>query len=218
MLEVVVAISLVLLLLLLLGEISNTALNFWQRSQEQIKSSSEARAALQLITTDLRSAVLLPNPISSKNSFFATSTPQSESSFLFFLATLPLEKRNPSDLGDLCALGYFLSSEKDVRGETVHYLYRLYLPSNITAQALKEDNLLECLQNGASSSNPLCERVASHIAYFQATPLWYNENSFSTDPTKNSAPPSLVEIIVETTSLAPSKKKETWRTAIALHP
>ncbi len=218
LLEVVVAMTLLLLLLLLLSEISNTALHFCHRSQEQIKSSSEARAALQLITSDLRSAIVLPNTSSSKEYFFSTSDPDSKNGFLYFLATLPPEKRSPSDLGDLCTVGYFLSAEKKERGEPVQYLYRFYLPSKITTQALKEENLLECSQNAAFSTNPLCERVASNIAHFEVTPVWHEENSFSTDATKNLNPPSLVEIVLETVPRALSQKKEMWRTVIVLHP
>ncbi|MBX9743084.1 MAG: prepilin-type N-terminal cleavage/methylation domain-containing protein [Chthoniobacterales bacterium] len=217
LLEVLVSISLLLLLLLLLVVASNTALNFWHRSQDQVKSSLEARAALQIITSDLRSAVLSASDTLSKNYFFVSSDPQSENSCLFFLATLPPEKRNPSDLGDLCAVGYFVSSEKTTRDQLVHHLYRFSLPSNTTAQALRERNLLELCMLTASATNPLCERIASNITHFQTTAIWYEEKQFSID--RKQTPPSLVEIVLEIVSQPSSRKKgiKNWRTIVALH-
>lgn len=217
LLEVLVAISLLLLLLLLLVGTSNTALNFWHHSQDQAKSASEARAVLQLLISDLRSAVLSPNEVFPKNYFFVSSDSDAEKSFLFFLAAFPREKRNSSDLGDLCAVGYFVSNEKTTYGQLAQRLYRFSLSSKATAQALKEGNLLEQCMLAASTNNPCCECVASHLAHFQATPIWYKEKQFSLE--EQQIPPSLVEIFLETMpqSLSQQKKFQSWRTVVALH-
>lgn len=214
LLEILVSIALLSLLFLLLTTASTTALSFWHRLESRQESLREASATLQLITSDLRSAIILKS--SSENYFFSALPNKNfpDNSTLFFLAALPPEKRPSS--GDCCAVGYFLDTQKNAHETRAYDLYRFYLSSKETAAAMAQGRLIEACSLMASSHDPHCERIASTISRFQATPIWYEKKSFSLHTEKESDPPALVQISLETLSLLDPTKKESWSALVAL--
>lgn len=214
LLEILVSIALLSLLFLLLATISTTAISFWHRLEAKQKNLREASAALQLITSDLRSAIVLK---SSSENYFFTAFPNKnfpDNSTLFFLAALPKEKRVSS--GDCCAVGYFLAVEKNVHETAIYDLYRFYLSSEETVEAMAQSRLLEHCSVMTSPEEPHCERIASNISRFQATPIWYEKKSFSFHSEQKSDPPAFVQIVLETSSPLDPTKKESWSTLVTL--
>lgn len=214
LLEVLVAMSFLLLLVGLLVTGVSLILHSWQQLHQEQEEVREVRAALQLLTSDLRYVVLAKGNKVRNGPFFVTSMASDslEERFLFFLTALPKEKRASSDLGDLCAVSYFVSNEQE-RRTTKHHLYRFSLSHQETTKAIMQGSLLERCRLAASPNNPLCERVASDITQFQVIPIWHESEQFSTQ--SEEGVPALLEIVL---SIGSDKKtKRSWRKIVALH-
>lgn len=213
LLEVLITMSLLLVFLLLLMTTAKTVLNSWSYFYQEQEENRQACAILQLLAEDLRSVVLIKNSEENASFFISSTKPYSlEGSTLFFLAALPREKRSSSDLADLCAIGYFASTEEEQK-KTVHHLYRFLIPSKETLLGIAEDRLLELCKFTAFPSNLHCERIASDVTHFEVIPIWKDSEQFSTQPGEGK--PSLVEIVLSFG--IDEKKNKLWRTIISLH-
>ena len=137
LLELLVAVSVLSILLVILLNIVQGATNLWRTSENKVEAYREARAALQVISSDLRNALASTN-----TSFFRTNISGYPSATnLAFLATLPLSSQNIDSLSDVCTVGYFLAynNKSPVAGATgrqSYNLYRYFVESNETFEKL----------------------------------------------------------------------------------
>ena len=130
LLELLVAVSILSILLVILLNIVQGATSLWRTSENKVEAYREARAALQVISSDVKN--ILPT---TNSNFFRTNLTNSPN--LGFLATLPISSQNTDSLSDICTIGYFLkydnkSSVGSNTGRQSYNLYRYFVESNET--------------------------------------------------------------------------------------
>ena len=194
LLELLVAVSVLSILLVILLNIVQGATNLWRTSENKVEAYREARAALQVMSSDLKN--ILP---STNLAFFRTNLTSSPS--FGFLATLPLSSQNPgSSLSDVCTVGYFLaySNKSPVAGATgrqSYNLYRYFLESNETFVNLTA-NSTSALTTSFNTDH--FEILARNVVSFNATYSVTNSSGNFTTWTQNATypMPNLVEITI----------------------
>ncbi|OHE76202.1 MAG: hypothetical protein A3F67_08730 [Verrucomicrobia bacterium RIFCSPHIGHO2_12_FULL_41_10] len=215
--------SILMLLTMLLLELSKMTMGLYHKAEQQQDASREARATLQFIASDLRSAVLLDKNKESLSDLYLNVQTHDPScgSNLFFLTTLPREKRIKEDLGDLHAVGYFLTPTSNTIKSSCYDLYRFVANSNETMTALTQGTLLSLYQKAYTTDSALCEKLASNILKFQVTPGWYYQGQLTkqppkiqTDPKRSNIPPSFITISITIISNATAKKALKTREAV----
>jgi hypothetical protein len=168
------------------------ATSLWRTSENKVEAYREARAALQVMSSDLRN--ILP---STNFAFFRTNLTNTPN--IGFLTTLPLSSQNATSLGDVCTVGYFLkydnkSALTNALGRQSYNLYRYFVESNETFANLT-----------ANSSTPLttsfdtnhCEILARNIVSFNATYFVTNSSGLTNWAQSLTTPtPHIVEITI----------------------
>ena len=168
LLELLVAMTVLAVLLGILLTMVNGATQLWRASENRVDSYREARAALNVIASDLQSIFASENPDffqwASEDDGFKTdvkiddlvsgAAPVEMGDALFFLTSLstaaqPYTGTSPAK-GDLCAVGYFLAfGRPGLSGDSTCNLYR---------QLINSDTTFEAIQSTASGSgSPLLE-------------------------------------------------------------
>jgi len=196
LLELLVAVSVLSILLVILLNIVQGATNLWRTSENKVEAYREARAALQVMSSDLKN--ILP---STNFAFFRTNISGYPSATnLAFLTTLPISSQNPASLSDVCTVGYFLaySNKSPVAGATgrqSYNLYRYFVESNETFASLITD--AAAVLDFDSEFPP--EILARNVVSFNATYSVTNSSgNFTTWTTQNATypMPNLVEITI----------------------
>ena len=189
LLELLVAVSVLSILLVVLLNIVQGATSLWRTSENKVEAYREARAALQVISSDLRN--ILP---STNFAFFRTNLTNTPN--IGFLTTLPLSSQNATSLGDVCTVGYFLkydnkSSVAGASGRQSYNLYRYFLDSNDTFAKLRTSapTVLEF------DSNFPPEILARNLVSFNATYFVTNSSGLTNWTQSLTTPmPQVVEI------------------------
>lgn len=196
LLEILVAISVLSILLVVLLNIVHGSTTLWRTAENRAEAYREARAAIQVVTADLRN--LLP---STNSACFLTNLPGSDPSTLpnsqiGFLTTLPATAQNTNNKSDLCAVAYFLAYGNKgplagSHGRQSYNLYRYFIESNETfAHLLKNAPFSD-----VTPTNTNCEILARNILDFQVTPLTSSTNGFTNWTYSPCTPtPDLVEL------------------------
>ncbi len=177
LLEVLVSSAILLVLMLLLLGMGDGASKIWRDGEGRREAQRELRAALQLITEDLHSAVITTNAESLSISESKEGRPQS----LFFLVSHPSDRRHAEIKGDLCAAGYFLAADPKESGCT--NLYRFHASGETVAKAVEDDSLQELYREASPENASTTELLARNIVSLRIVPL----------PVKTS-PPELLEV------------------------
>ncbi len=196
LLEILVAISVLSILLVVLLNIVHGSTTLWRTAENRAESYREARAAIQVVSADLRN--LLP---STNSPCLLTNLPGSDASTypysqMGFLTTLPATFQNPTNKSDLCAVAYFLAYGNKTpiagnQGRQTYNLYRYFIESNETFANLKKNAPF----SDVNPSNTNCEIVARNILDFQVTPLTCCTNGFTNWTYSTITPtPDLIEL------------------------
>jgi len=154
LLELLVAMSVLALLLVLLLSMVNGATKLWRANENRVDSYREARAAINLIASDLASIYACPNAnyvIDPNLKTFYTHTkndhlpvtPVSVKNMdgsLFFLTATPTgAQEQDKNKSDLCTVGYYLGFDKTSltgKGAASYNLYRYFRSSDDTFKAM----------------------------------------------------------------------------------
>jgi prepilin-type N-terminal cleavage/methylation domain-containing protein len=193
LLELLVAVSVLSILLVILLNIVQGATNLWRTSENKVEAYREARAALQVMSSDLRN--ILP---STNFAFFRTDLTNTPN--IGFLTTLPLSSQNTTSLSDVCTVGYFLkyddkSPVAGTSGRQSKNLYRYFVESNETFANLTANPTTALT---ASLDTDHFEILARNVVGFNATYSVTNASG-GFDPWTQSATypmPQVVEIKV----------------------
>jgi type II secretory pathway pseudopilin PulG len=107
--EMMVATSVLSLMMIILLQIFNEATRAWAASERKIDAYREARAALYFVSRDLHSSLITTNaPLIINSNYITTGTkPDYLDDSVFFIAALPSNAQEGTDLSDLCAVGYY---------------------------------------------------------------------------------------------------------------
>lgn len=152
LLELLISITILALLLVMLLSMVNGATSLWRTNENRVDSYREARAAINLIVSDLSSIYTSPNVnyLANPNltSFYTQEdklpkTPVKkdgmDGSIFFLTATPSAAQEIGKNKSDLCTVGYFLGFDKTSltgRGTESYNLYRYYRSSDETFNAL----------------------------------------------------------------------------------
>jgi len=162
--EILVSSAILLVLMLLLLGMGNSASQLWSDSEGKREALRELRASLQMITEDLHSAVITTNAESLEVRKSANA-PQS----LFFLVSHPGDRRHETIKGDLCATGYFLAPDPKENGCT--NLYRFHASGEAVARAVEEDSLGALYAEAGPQNLSTTELLARNIVSFRILTL-----------------------------------------------
>ena len=159
LLEVLVAMSLGLLVVMLAIAMLGRTQDDCGRIGSGVSAEREARAVLAQLTADLNSARF------HKASKFEPSSAAWPSDRLGFLSLQAADAQSPAGhIGDLCAIQYYLK-DLVIGGKTVRCLMRGFRESDATFKALREDQA-----HTLFAGNERDEPVALGILSFEARP------------------------------------------------
>jgi prepilin-type N-terminal cleavage/methylation domain-containing protein len=188
LLELLVAVSVLSILLVILLNIVQGATSLWRTSENKVEAYREARAALQVMSSDLKN--ILP---STNFAFFRTNISGYPSATnLAFLATLPISSQNIDSLSDVCTVGYFLAynNKSPIAGATgrqSYNLYRYFVESNETFEKLSDASGPTAVLD--FDSDFPAEILARNVVGFNATYLVTNGTGAFTIWTQSSTTP-----------------------------
>lgn len=216
LLEVLVAVAVLALLVVMLMGLVDGATRMWRLNENRVESYREARAALNLISSDLRAF----HP-STNRAFFLTNLPGADASTpntaqIGFLTAQPQSAQDTNSRSDLCTAAYFLAYGKPTRFSPVSSfnLYRFFKESNETWTNLTANSPLV---TAADPSNPSVELLARNILDFQVTPLDTNFSRWTyttSDPLPTALEIKVVAVNNERTQRLNSRADwENFRTA-----
>ena len=195
LLELLVAIAVLCILLVILLDIVQGATNLWRTSENKVEAYREGRAALQVISSDLRHALASTNT----NFFRRDISSYPNSTNVAFLATLPLSSQETNSLSDVCTVGYFLAYDNKspvsgITGRQSYNLYRYFVESNETFAKLSDSSGPADVLDFDPSRQP--EILARNVVGFKATYFITNgPGSFTTWTQSAATPmPDIVEI------------------------
>ncbi len=195
LLELLVAISVLCILLVILLNIVQGATNLWRTSENKVEAYREGRAALQIISSDLRHTLASTNT----NFFRRDISSYPNSTNVAFLATLPLSSQETNSLSDVCTVGYFLAYDNKspvsgITGRQSYNLYRYFVESNETFAKLSDSSGPADVLDFDPSRPP--EILARNVVGFKATYFITNgPGSFTTWTQSAATPmPDIVEI------------------------
>ena len=189
LLELLVAVSVLSILLVILLQIVQSATSLWRGAENKIEAYREARAALQVVYSDLKNILPSTNP-----DFFRTNLTNSPNIGLLSLMPLSAQDTRASK-SDICSIGYFLAynNKSPVAGDNgrqSYNLYRCFLESNETFEKLK-NNAPDVLNLDPARF----EILARNVIVFKATCFTTNGNGFiNWTPSETDSMPDLVEI------------------------
>lgn len=131
-LELLVAITLLSILVVLLLSMLDNTTKLWRTNENRVESYREARAALNLIASDLRSIYSSTNT----NAYASTFPNFDSTNSLGFLANLPLSAQGGSNKSELCTVAYFSGFGKagafNTSTQQSGNVYRFLVPSDDT--------------------------------------------------------------------------------------
>jgi prepilin-type N-terminal cleavage/methylation domain-containing protein len=212
LLEVLVAISVLSILLIILLNIVQNATSLWRGAENKVEAYREARAGLQVMSSDLKNILPTTNA-----DFFRTNLTNTPN--IAFLAALPIGSQDTtSSKSDICAVGYFVAydNKSPVAGENgrqSYNLYRYFVESNETFTKLKNNP-----ESVLDIDHDRLEILARNVIDFKATYFTTDGSKFSKwtrSPATNM--PHLVEIKItsvnneRTIRFAPRNADAEWK-------
>lgn len=194
-LELLVAVSVLSILLVVLLNIVQGATSLWRGSENKVEAYREARAALQVMSSDLKN--ILPT---TNTDFFRTNLTNTPN--IGFLAALPISSQDTtSSKSDICAVGYFVAYDNKSpvagnNGRQSYNLYRYFVESNETFEKLTDASGPTDVLDFDSDFPP--EILARNVVSFNATYSVTNASGGFDSWTQNATypMPNLVEITI----------------------
>lgn len=192
LLEVLVAISVLSVLLVILLNIVQNATSLWRGAENKVEAYREARAALQVMSSNLKNILPTTNA-----DFFRTNLTNTPN--IGFLAALPISSQDTtSSKSDICAVGYFIAYDNKSpvagdNGRQSYNLYRYFVESNETFDKLKNNP-----ESVLDIDPDRLEILARNIVGFNATYIVTNSSGTFTNWTQstNTPMPQVLEITI----------------------
>ncbi len=182
MLELLVSMAVLSLLVVLLLSMVDNATKMWRLSENRVDAYREARAALNLIASDLASIYTSTNTNFTYINRAPAAVPPTQSHLdgkLFFVTALPVNAQGANQKSDLCTVGYFAGYDKTSltgKGEASMNLYRFFRPSNDTFTALLTGDIGNGMSISTVPTSDDAEVLAKNITGFKVM-------AYSKDPT-----------------------------------
>ena len=214
MIELLVAMAVMAVLVVLLFGMVDAATKLWKDNENRVDAYREARAALAVLSSDLRTML-----VSKNQNFFSTNisgdNPFNAPNGLFFLTSLSAGAQASGNRGDLCAVGYYRAWQRqtvmsvdntnnDTLSKSGFHLFRTMYESDRTYTNLNT-SMPKPLDNLAGASPEVLARNVCTLEF-----LLYETNgtgTFKPWTYRVDAPvPQLIEIRLGTLSEEAAKK------------
>lgn len=225
MLELLVAMAVLSILVVMLFGMVDAAAKLWRENENRVDAYREARAALNVISADLKNVFSAPNKTYFSTNFVGNVPADSSNSPIFFMTSIPKKAQPSSDnKSDLCAVGYFLRFNKQnvgLSGTDPNVLTKESFNLYRVVRGSKET--FANLASGASpfkdlASDPQSEILARNICKLEF--LYYQTNSVGGledwIPSDARPFPQMVEIKIGSISDEVAKRldgsDENWKT------
>ncbi len=160
LLEVLVCLAILVVLIILLVGRSDGGSRIWHTVEGKHEIVPEASAGLQMITKDLHSAVITSDPATLSISVEEHEKHEKNGERIFFLVSQTQEKRDSDNNGDLCATGYFVSTDPR---DGSRNLYRFQVSGREAEEACESGHLDELYRTASPENTNTTELLARHI-------------------------------------------------------
>lgn len=224
-LELLVAITILSVLVVLLLSMLDNTTKLWRTNENRVESYREARAALNLIASDLRSIYSSTN-----TNAYAPALPSMESTnSLGFLASLPLSAQGGTNKSELCTVGYFSgfgkSSVFNSSTQKSGNIYRYFVASDETFEEMTNTSP-DFFKNAPSDSGDVSptgdglDVLARNIADFSVREYTVTNGTLSAFTQSTNTPvPDLIEVSItavnnEFANKIGAASQSAWETAI----
>jgi prepilin-type N-terminal cleavage/methylation domain-containing protein len=172
LLEIMVSMAILAILIVILSTMVDSSAKLWRQSENRVDSFREARAALNLIASDMQSIAFPKESNPKQPRFFAlnsgaelpgSASQSPEASSLFFLSALPTsEQQADENKSDLCTIGYFLAYDSPTLNQKDKSLnlYRFFRSSDKTDVVLRgQDPIAANFTTGPSGEEVLARNI-----------------------------------------------------------
>ena len=158
--EMLVSMVVLALLVLAMMSLVDSAMHLWRDNEGRTDACREARAALTVMTRDLRNAVTGPNANLMKFNLQSGAAGTNYGSNVFFLASLPPSAQEAGSKSDVCEIGFFLALDRTAAStnRTLN-LYRYFRSSNQTFSNVISGSLFTNIATGATGEELLARNV-----------------------------------------------------------
>jgi prepilin-type N-terminal cleavage/methylation domain-containing protein len=222
MIEILVAVAVLSMVVILLFGLVESATRLWRDNENRVDAFREARAALAVISSDLRSTTPGTNYFSLTN--IGAAAAGANSNGLYFLARVAPTAQGGGNKSDLCAIGYFQrwAKQNDGFGQTNaadptkqgYQLFRSFYGSDLTYSNLLNNVIpLGGLQVPEAAGAPKAEILARNILALEvdcfATNAAYTNSAQAYLPwvySTNSPIPQMIEIRITAISDETARK------------
>lgn len=179
LLELLVAMAVLTLLVVMLMGLVDSATKLWRQSESRVDAYREARAALNVISDELRAAIASTNSnYFSTNPVGITTGVDPNAASLFFLTTLAPSAQPPGSKSSICAVGYFRGWDKqnvnfggiNAKDPSTpgYHLFRTFYSSDQTFTNLVQGRPpLRDLAVPSSQGQPAPEILARNVCAFE---------------------------------------------------
>ena len=203
LIELLVAMAVLSLLVVMMLGLVDAATKLWRDSENRVDAYREARAALGIMSRDLRNVLATTNTnlfMLNADGAFAKAPAGAETNAdragaAFFLSALPVNAQEEGkNRSDICEVGYFLGFERltGAQNQTLN-LYRFFVSSDDTFVRLGGGNNFD----GVPLAGARSELLARNIREFKVTPYAFSNNAYVPFiPSTGQAMPDVLELTV----------------------
>jgi GxxExxY protein len=219
--ELLVAMAVMSVLLVLLLNMVDSATKLWRENENRVDAYREARAALGIMSRDLRNALtgatntnhFLVNSTAFPNLSSVSSlvTDTNQGAALFFLSALPSKAQDSaSNRSDVCQVGYFLAYGKSSSASnspiSTLNIYRYILSSDPTFARLTNASP-PLFISSLTTLDPKVELLARNVTRFTAKAYTLTNNALVDFVASTGTPmPDVVELSISAINQDTGKK------------
>jgi prepilin-type N-terminal cleavage/methylation domain-containing protein len=173
-----------------------SAVDLWRDNEGRTDARREARAALTVMTRDLRNAVTGTNVNFMNFNLQSGAAGTNYGSNVFFLASLPPSAQEGGSKSDVCEVGFFLAVDRTAASSNrTLNLYRYFRSSNQTFSNMISDSLFTSVATSAAGE----ELLARNVVGMKITPVSSSGGDWIPFVPTPAAPlPAIIEITLVT--------------------
>jgi prepilin-type N-terminal cleavage/methylation domain-containing protein len=196
LLEMLVSMVVVAVLGVAMVFLVESAIDLWRENEGRTDACREARAALMVMTRDLRNAVTGTNANLMRFNLQSGAAGTNYGSNVFFLASLPPSAQAGGSKSDVCEVGFFLALDRTpASSKRTLNLYRYFRSSNQTFSNLTTGSLFTNVAIGAAGE----ELLARNVVGMKITPVSSSGGAWIPFmPTAEAPVPEMIEITLLT--------------------
>jgi prepilin-type N-terminal cleavage/methylation domain-containing protein len=206
LIEMLVSMMVLAVLGVAMVSLVESAVDLWRDNEVRTDACREARAALTVMTRDLRNAVTGTNVNFMKFNLQSGAAGTNYGSNVFFLTSLPPSAQEGGSKSDVCEVGFFLAFDRTAASSNrTLNLYRYFRSSNQTFSNMLSGSLFTNVTIGAAGE----ELLARNLVGMKITPVSSSGGGWVPFvPTPSTPLPAIIEITLVTIGHDAAQKVE----------